>query len=913
MGEKLGPHGASNPQPNWRPRGWEQLPPEHRIPRDPQEARYKAQREATHAATQKRRAKNRDQAYDPLRLQQQTERIAKSMIPKPAGKTVRTPDPRFMTDAELLAYGQVLSEAQKYDWAANARPEQLEPDDYAIWLMLAGRGWGKTRTLSETVRKWAEDQPGIRIAIIAQEHRALRDTVFEGVSGLKAVIPAALWNDKAYKRGLGDVSVILHNGSIVTGFGLPLDTQIPTPAGWTEMGNLCDGDQVFDESGSVCHVTQAHAPYVPDRMYRITFSDGTTQDADGDHLWTTWAHLDSENLSRLTGATDWPQDWPSFSGPMTGGAYGPKVRTTDELAATLYHPHKTRKIRNHRIPTAGSLDLKSADLPLDPYVLGYWLGDGATHDTRLACHDDDFPSLQRQLAEFAPRRDGSPGRVATKGLSRPLRLLGVLHDKYVPVEYLRASREQRLSLLQGLMDSDGTANLADGQVSFSNTRRLLVDAVFELACSLGERPTIRPTKPSKSYGPNCLDGWRVGWTPSREVPFRLPRKAGRVTIGESLETRYRSIVSVEPIEPVVVRCITVDSTNAMYLAGRAFVPTHNTAGQPDALRGPEFDRIAFDEFAAWPKNLAEETMSNARMCLRASRNPKIVIATTPKRIPHLMKLVKQADEPEARIVVTGGRTSDNTTLSKQALDDLNYMYGGTRKGRQELEGELLTDVEGTLWSLEGIDEARWPQGEDLPAFDMTITGVDPSGSATGDATGIVTLAYVNRTRQIFVLECKTTQGLADERYNEACLSAYRNKANIVVVEGSYGGDNNPLAFAKQWAHLIQIGQIDSPQPRAVISNLRGDKVAKVSPFAAMYQQQLAGGVRRVWHLEPTVENGIAILEDEMTSWAPTDKKSPNSIDALAHAGRRAMKDLGMEVTIAQASSRRRIDRGWQPR
>jgi phage terminase large subunit-like protein len=550
----------------WRPSGWEPLPDGERIPRDPNEARDLKWIEETPA----RLARKRDQRYSPNGLQAEVERMAKRMTPprdRNTGKLLRVPDPRFMSDAELVAYGQVLAEAQKYDWAANALPYQLEPENYAIWLLMGGRGLGKTRTLTETVRKWCEDEPGIRVAVVAQSHLSLRDTIFEGVSGLKAVMPPDLWNEKKYKRGLGDVSVELTNGSIITGY---------------------------------------------------------------------------------------------------------------------------------------------------------------------------------------------------------------------------------------------------------------------------------------------------------------------------------------------------------------------TAGQPDSLRGPEHEAAAFDEFAAWPKNLAEETMSNARMTLRMSKNPRIVIATTPKRVPHMMRLVKQAEDPAARIVITKGRSSDNIHMSEQALSDLVYTYGGTRKGRQELDGELLTDVEGTLWSLEGVEFARWipftDEGEEipLPAFDMVVTGIDPSGSATGDATGIVTLGYVHHLRQIWVLECKSTKGLPEERYNEACMSAYRCGANLAVLEGSYGGDNNPLAFSKQWKHLVEIGKIDRDQPRAVLSNLKGDKVAKASPVAALYEQQLKGGARKIWHLEPTPENGIAILEDEQTSWSPVTEAgkkapSPNSIDAFVHAARRAMKDLGMETSVSKAGSRRKINRGWQPR
>lgn len=898
----------------WRPPGWEPIPDTAET-REEYRARRAAERQAEKAA-----ARPVNQAAWPggraPHVQEGFERATararfdKDIAAVYAVSEQRMPNPRFLPDAELIKLVERLARNDRYDWATNARPEQMEPPSYRNWLIMAGRGWGKTRTGAETVKGWCRI-PGTRIAVVAKAARELRDIDMEGVSGLLSVFePHEI---KAYRKGLGDSRIELTNGSSIHGYGLPMDCPIPTPTGWTPMGVLQDGDEVFDETGRPCRILKAWDSYMPQRMYRITFSDGATIEADGDHLWVTWTKLDRENLIRLTGTRQFPVGWPSFSARLhdswgnVRGSYGPRVRDTDEIVRTLLHPHATRRVANHCIPVAGRLELPEVDLPLDPYVLGYWLGDGSTGEARFTCHEDDQPELNLALSRFHPHPTSHPQRIAVYGLTKPLARAGVLRDKHVPPSYLRASARQRLDLLRGLMDSDGTAHIRGDGVSFANTNPRLTLAVFELAGSLGERPFITRTKPSTSYGPNAQPGWKVSWHPQINNPFQLKRKAVRVALRPQIRTRYRSIMSCESIEPRRVRCITVDSPNAMYLASRWFIPTHNSAGEPDAIRGQSFDAAWFDEFAAWPHWTAADMRDQVWFCLRESADPRVVITTTPKRVAHVLELIKRERSGESGIVITRGRTIDNAAnLGAAALAELEARYAGTRLGSQELSGELLEDVEGALWTEAMLTTARW-EG-DLPPLKKVITGFDPSGSATGDATGIVTIGYDDKSR-IFVLECMSTRGLPAERYTAACLSAYRCKADLIMVEYNFGGDNARFGLERQWDHLVETGVISAKRPPVEPSTLKGDKAVKASPVAALYEQQMNTGVERIFHAPGSSRNGIDALESELTSWEPGDKKSPNSLDALVIAGRRAMRELGWEPSVNSASPKRRIDPG----
>ncbi|MBA3019626.1 DNA translocase FtsK [Propionicimonas sp.] len=295
------------------------------------------------------------------------------------------------------------------------------------------------------------------------------------------------------------------------------------------------------------------------------------------------------------------------------------VRTTEEIATTL----RGRDGRaNHAIGVAGPIDTAPAELLISPYVLGLWLGDGTSRSGELTTVDVELLDLVTACGyEVAPprpdRRRPHVISVTVRGLRPQLAELGLLktgddpsHSKHIPAIYLRASVSQRRALLAGLLDSDGTVD-PQGSVSFTSTAERLAAGAHELACSLGLRATIRSHR-AVLNGVDKGPVWTVAFTTTEDV-FRLSRKAlthqaRRPAVATRLSRRY--ITTVEPVESVPVRCITVDSPNALYLAGRSFIATHNTVLAHGLLVGAsrygwpiwvvDGKAIEFLGFRSWP-------------------------------------------------------------------------------------------------------------------------------------------------------------------------------------------------------------------------------------------------------------------------------------------------------------------------
>ncbi len=364
-----------------------------------------------------------------------------------------------------------------------------------------------------------------------------------------------------------------------------VDTPIPTPSGWVRNGDIRDGDVVFDERGNPCRVVEAHPIKMPETAYRITFSDGSTIDADGEHLWTTMTHRARKQMQRH-GIDRVPDDWATYRHPLLDshhnivGLCGAETLTTARIAQTL--THSSRGDLNHCIPTTQPLNLPEVDLPIDSWTLGYWLGNGHSNDQALTAgsHKGDFDDthvLKMLGRECAITREAERGRsrVRVPGLRRQLKEAGLLNNKHIPAVYLRASVAQRLALLRGLCDSDGYAD--SKMVEFCSISKTLAQDVYELVVSLGEKAALNEGRATLN-GRDCGPKYRVTWRWARFNPFSLPRKAEKLgpPKAQGFKHGHRMIVSVEPIEPKPMRCLTVDSPSRLYLAGRSMIPTHNT-------------------------------------------------------------------------------------------------------------------------------------------------------------------------------------------------------------------------------------------------------------------------------------------------------------------------------------------------
>ena len=310
-----------------------------------------------------------------------------------------------------------------------------------------------------------------------------------------------------------------------SGKALDADTPVPTPNGWTRMGDLRVGDEVYDEAGHPSRVTGVF-PQGKRPAFAVRFSDGAELIADADHLWVTTDHP-FRKASQRKGEREFIWNTWTWTPPVT----------TAEIARTL--TYGKRGDLNHAIELNRPLRGDHVDLPVSPYALGLWLGDGTTSESRLTAHEDD------------------------------LQWAGVMMNKHIPTVYLRASVEQRLALLRGLMDTDGYVD-ENGTCEFTNTKRDLAEGVLELVRTLGIRASIgegRATQGGRDY--------RVCFTPHVQV-FSLPRSVSPKPLYKG-QSRRRMIRSVDDLgEDREMVCISVDSPHSLYLAGREMIPTHNS-------------------------------------------------------------------------------------------------------------------------------------------------------------------------------------------------------------------------------------------------------------------------------------------------------------------------------------------------
>ena len=343
-------------------------------------------------------------------------------------------------------------------------------------------------------------------------------------------------------------------------YALAMDTPIPTPDGWSTIEDLEIGDQVIGADGLPTTVMHKSPVFTRGERYRLTFDDGEQITADGDHLWLAETFSDRMGASRNPDAPD-------------------RLVTTREMFRTQLTNHK-KSVSNWSVRLTKPVELPEKDLPIDPYLLGAWLGDGSKRDGTMAGDDSDHEVYAAFRDAGYTVTEHKDGKWHVSGLRTQLEVLGVRNDKRVPVEYLRGSKEQRLALLQGLMDTDGTVDSRWGIPRFANTNEDLIEAVMEIAASLGWKP--RRFKDSYTTPVSKYERAIHVVTFIADVPvFRMARKAERQVVGrERPQARaqlHRVVRSIERLEDgaMNVQCITVDNESHTYLAGKGMIPTHN--------------------------------------------------------------------------------------------------------------------------------------------------------------------------------------------------------------------------------------------------------------------------------------------------------------------------------------------------
>ena len=360
-------------------------------------------------------------------------------------------------------------------------------------------------------------------------------TEIEGIasrSGEMVGVPTGFTDLDQLTHGLHPGQLVILAARPAIGKALALDTPLPTPRGWTTMGQVQTGDFVLGVDGRPVRVSAVTGVLTNRPCYEVIFSDDSRIVADAQHQWVT-------------------------QGP-DGQAH---TSTTEQLASL-------ESVAEQFLPDVTPLLGAESALPVPAYALGSWL---AEQD----CVGLPEPGDDEQIQMFVSATEMAPG-------SLPLAALATQSARtaHIPQMYLRASAPDRAALLAGILDRAGIVN-ADGSIELSCHSRLLAKDVLELLCTLGLHPTALP-------GIGSGDQPAVPTTLHIETAatlFRVPTKdLLHKERSRALADRPRTIRSIRPVASVPVRCIEVDCQDHLYLAGRTMVPTHNSTLGLDIAR-----------------------------------------------------------------------------------------------------------------------------------------------------------------------------------------------------------------------------------------------------------------------------------------------------------------------------------------
>lgn len=396
------------------------------------------------------------------------------------------------------------------------------------------------------------------------------------------------------------INMLMAGGGILsaaTGFGkaLPNKTRIPTPEGWKTVGDIKPGDFLFGKDGVPVRVVAVHPQPEKKRVWEVVLRDGRSVECCEDHLWN-W--IERENHGHR-----WKTD-----------------RTADVFRKFTEFKESKRK-EYVKIPLCEPIKYEVKELPIDPYVLGASLGNGCLSEQSFTISSGDqfVPekvagiigctaerqclrnySYKFRLPEAKKGKTRSIVWLQTKdiiGCAIPGLMNAKSADKFIPKDYLTASVEQRTALLQGLLDTDGTAD-SRGRVSYSTTSRRLANDITELVRSLGGIASITIEKRPEKYKSGFCCIVCIAFSPEfKKTIFTHPSKSARVRTGLARGNRNEQNALIRVVDIIEtdryedMTCFTVDSEDGLFVCGD-YVVTHNTrlasaivrAFDPEALK-----------------------------------------------------------------------------------------------------------------------------------------------------------------------------------------------------------------------------------------------------------------------------------------------------------------------------------------
>jgi phage terminase large subunit-like protein len=363
---------------------------------------------------------------------------------------------------------------------------------------------------------------------------------------------------------------------------------------------------------------------------------------------------------------------------------------------------------------------------------------------------------------------------------------------------------------------------------------------------------------------DCDDGTAATPLPPRRIALVAE------TLGDARRVMVEGVSGLLSVHTDHERPLYEPSKNQITWANGTIA--HLFSGEdPDALRGPQFEFAWCDEIAKWRR--ADDAWDMLQFGLRLGQLPRALVTTTPRAVALLQRLLA-----DPATVITRTRTIDNSAnLAGSFITEMQRRYAGSALGRQELDGELLTESAGALWRRDWIEQARITERPELARI---VVAVDPpvTANANSDACGIV-VAGKGIDGRAYVLADRTIQGRSPEIWARAAVAAYRDfGADRIVAEVNQGGDMVPLTLR----------QVDANVPITQVRATRG-KWLRAEPVAALYAEG------RAIHVGPFPE-----LEQQMLRFgtgAPGQARSPDRLDALVWALTNLMLDYEPQPNI----------------
>jgi len=396
--------------------------------------------------------------------------------------------------------------------------------------------------------------------------------IFPGVELQADSKAAGRWNTSA-----GGSYYAIGVSGAVTGIGgsliiiddphaLKLDTEIATTEGFKTIGTVAVGDYVFAPDGTPTKVVAKSEVRHDREIYKVTTDDNVEIFCDGGHLWNYRSDTKLTAPHRNATTRDL-SEWNKKSAPC--------------------------------LPRHSAVQYHEKDYLIPPYVLGAWLGDGTSSLGRITSHPDDAPYTREQFERegYETTTLTDPYSFGVLKLRAQLIEKNLLNNKHIPEEYLIGSIEQRMDLLQGLMDTDGNVT-AQGQCCFQNTNKRIIDGAIQIIHSLGVKAKVHSYFDTRERHASRKLDYRI--TFKLQDAARMPRKACRTFT--PTDKRCRSIKVERTTERASVQCITVDREDGLFLIGREYVVTHNSEQEAAiAASNPEVYDKVYEWYTSGPR------------------------------------------------------------------------------------------------------------------------------------------------------------------------------------------------------------------------------------------------------------------------------------------------------------------------